>query len=97
MAAEACRGGHVTIGGQPAKPSRDLHVNEVVVVRKDGLTLQFKVLRLLERRVGASAAVAYCENQTAPAEYERARLERLERRLSAPLPPKRAWTRPRKK
>jgi ribosome-associated heat shock protein Hsp15 len=73
LACDACRHGHVTISGQPAKPSRHVAVNEVVVVLKDGLTRQFKVLQLLDHRVGAPKAAEYAEDQTAPSEFEKPR------------------------
>ena len=73
LACAACRKGHVSISGQAAKPSRDIHPDEVVIVRKDNLTLQFKVLGLLDRRVGASEARLYAENQTPPSELEKPR------------------------
>jgi ribosome-associated heat shock protein Hsp15 len=73
LACEACRQGYVTISGQPAKPSRALRVNDVVIVRKDNLTRQFKVLQLLEHRVGPPKARDYAEDQTAPSEFEKQR------------------------
>ncbi len=73
LASEACRHGHVTIGGQPVKPSREVHVGDVMVVLKDDLTRQFKVLQLLEHRVGAPKAREYAEDQTAPSEFEKPR------------------------
>jgi ribosome-associated heat shock protein Hsp15 len=73
LACAACRQGHVTISGQPAKPSREVRVNDVLIVRKDNLTRQFKVLQLLDHRVGAPTAKDYAEDQTAPAEFEKKR------------------------
>jgi ribosome-associated heat shock protein Hsp15 len=73
LASEACCLGHVTIAGQAAKPSREVRVNEIVIVRKDELTRQFKVLQLLEHRVGAPKAREYVEDQTSPAEFEKKR------------------------
>jgi ribosome-associated heat shock protein Hsp15 len=73
QACEACRQGHVTIAGQPAKPSREVRVNDVLVVRKDDLIRQFKVLQVLDRRVGAPTARQYVEDQTAPSELEKPR------------------------
>jgi len=73
LACAACRQRHVTISGLPAKPSREVRANEVVVVRKDNLTRQFKVLQLLDRRVSAPKARAYAEDQTAPSELEKPR------------------------
>jgi ribosome-associated heat shock protein Hsp15 len=73
LACEACRRGHVTISGQPAKPSREVRVHDVLIVRKDNLTRQFKVLQLLDHRVGAPKAWDYVEDQTAPSEFEKQR------------------------
>jgi ribosome-associated heat shock protein Hsp15 len=73
QAGEACRQGRVTISGQRAKPSREVRVSEVVVVRKDDLTRQFKVLQLLDHRVGAPKAREYVEDQTPPSELEKRR------------------------
>jgi ribosome-associated heat shock protein Hsp15 len=73
LACEACRHGHVTMSGQPARPSREVRVNDVLVVRKDNLTRQFKVLQVLDRRVGAPKAREYAEDQTAPSELEKPR------------------------
>jgi len=73
LATEACRQGHVTVGGQTAKPARDVRVNDMVVVIKEGMTLRYKVLQALEQRVGAARAKEFAENQTPPEEYEKAR------------------------
>ena len=73
LASEACRQGRVRISGQPAKPSREVRVNDVVVVLKDNLTRQFKVLGLSSRRVAAPRAREYAEDQTAPSEFEKPR------------------------
>ena len=73
LAAEASRQGHVTISGQPAKASRAVRVNDILIVRKDNLTRQFKVLQLLDHRVGAPKAREYAEDQTSPSELEKKR------------------------
>lgn len=73
LAAEACRQGRVRIGGQPVKAARDARLHDVIVVLKDNLTRQFKVLQLLGRRVSAPKAREFAEDQTAPSEFEKAR------------------------
>ena len=77
LASDACRQGHVTVAGQPVKPARDVKVNEVVVVKKDDLTRTYKVLQLLQQRVGAPAAREYFEDQTPESELQKAREPRL--------------------
>ena len=73
LACAACRQGHVTISGQPAKPSREIRVNVVLVVRKDNLTRQYKVLQVLDHRVGAPKAREVVEDQTDPSELQKPR------------------------
>ncbi len=73
VAAAACRQGHVTLAGQAAKPSREVRTNDVIVVLKDNLTRTFKVLQLLNHRVGAPKAREFVEDQTPAAEFEKAR------------------------
>lgn len=67
LAADACRHGHVTISGQPAKPSRAIKVNDVVVVLKDDVTRRLRVLQSLNNRVGAQRVAEFAEDQTPPA------------------------------
>jgi ribosome-associated heat shock protein Hsp15 len=73
IATDACRNGRVTIGGQPVKPSREVRVGETIVVFKDELTRTFKVLGLLEQRVGAPLAKEYVEDLTPASEFEKKR------------------------
>jgi len=63
LAAEACRGGRVTIDGQPAKASREVSINNVVVVAGE-VARRFKVLQPLSVRVGAARVREYAEDQT---------------------------------
>ena len=71
-ATEACKGGRVKVGGQNAKPSRDVSPGEVITLRKGPVTDTYKVLRPLENRVGAKLVPDYVEDLTP--EEEKARL-----------------------
>lgn len=73
LATDACRNGRVTIAGQPVKPSREVRIGETIVVQKDEMTRTFKVLGLLEQRVGAPLAKQYVEDLTPPSEFEKKR------------------------
>jgi ribosome-associated heat shock protein Hsp15 len=72
LASAAIRGGHVSTGGQPVKPSRDVKVGDVYAVRMGPLTKTVKVVGLLEKRVGAKLAAEYAEDLTPAAEYLKA-------------------------
>ncbi len=58
------KGGGVKINDVKLKPSFLLEGGEIVQVRKEGFNLTFKVLKLIEKRVGAPIAVECYENLT---------------------------------
>ena len=70
QATEACRKGHISIEEMPVKPSRDVHVGEVVKVRKPPISRSFKVLDLTEKRMGAKLVHNYLEDVTPAEELE---------------------------
>ena len=80
LAAEAIEQGRILVNGQPAKPSRELHEGDLVVVRQahDGQTL--RVLALGRMRGPASLAQTYyAETEESVAAREAAALARRER------------------
>jgi ribosome-associated heat shock protein Hsp15 len=70
LATEECRKGHVSIGNIPVKPSRMVHVGEILKVRKSPITRTFRVLQLAEKRMSASLTLAHLEDITPPEEIE---------------------------
>lgn len=82
LATEACRSGSVEIGGQPAKPARDVRVGDVVAVRQ-GLVQRTLVVRgLPPHRVAAKALAAFLEDRTPPEEFAKANRPRVEQVLA---------------
>ncbi len=73
LATDACRHGHVTISGLPVKPAREVRVGEIIIVRKDEIMRQFKVLQLLGQRVGAPKVAEFAEDQTSSEELQKRR------------------------
>ena len=70
VATEECRKGHVTIGNLPVKPSRSVHIGEIVKVRKSPVVRSFKVLGLAEKRMSAKLTEDFLEDVTPPEELE---------------------------
>lgn len=70
-ATEACKGNKVKVGGQPAKPSREVKIGDVIEVRKGSVLFTYKVKALLENRVGAKLVPEYAENLTPESEIEK--------------------------
>ena len=72
-ATEACNGGKVKIGGTNCKPSRPVKVGETIEVRRGVAIFTYRVLALLEKRVGAPAVAQYAENLTPESELSKLR------------------------
>lgn len=70
QATEACKKGHVSIGDLPVKASRDVHVGEVVQVRKAPITRSFEVLALTGKRMGAKLVTDFLKDVTPAEELE---------------------------
>src|SRR5579859_3795744 len=78
LATAACRDGRVTIAGQPAKPARDVKINDLILAKNGDITRTIKVLALLEQRVGAPMVKQFAEDLTPASEYEKKREPVLE-------------------
>jgi ribosome-associated heat shock protein Hsp15 len=68
IATDACKTGKVKISGEPAKPSALVTEGDVVLVKKEGFNFQYRVLQLIEKRVGAPIAVTCYADITPEAE-----------------------------
>lgn len=77
IATDACKKHRVSINGALAKPSRAVKVGDVVTVRKPPVEYSFKVLALLNNRVGAKLVPEYMENVTPREQYEILELQRI--------------------
>ncbi len=67
IASEVCRQGHVKLAGKTLKPSATIAPGAALHVRRNGYDMQYEVLRLIEKRVGAPIAVT-CYTDLTPAE-----------------------------
>ncbi len=73
LAAKACQAGHVKINGERVKPSRQVHIGEIIEARVGRITRRLKVLAYLENRVGAKLVPQFAEDLTPPEEYQKRR------------------------
>ena len=76
VATNACRAGHVKIKGENVKPSRNVHVSEIINVRTGELNRTVKVLGLIENRVGPKLVAKFLEDLTPASEYLRVAQDR---------------------
>ncbi|MBK8449421.1 MAG: RNA-binding S4 domain-containing protein [Saprospiraceae bacterium] len=60
IATDACKKGRILIHEIEAKPSQLISINSLIDVKKNGFRFQFKVIKLIEKRVSApEAAICY--------------------------------------
>ncbi len=89
----ACNAGHVKIGGQSVKPSREVHLGDIIFALVGNVQRTVKVIGLLEQRVGAKRVGEFLEDQTPAEEYVRAK----EAAAQAPVQFPKGFGRPTKK
>jgi ribosome-associated heat shock protein Hsp15 len=82
LATAACRAGSVEVNAQPAKASRDLHGGEIVSVKIGLVTRTLRVLDVPERRIGPKVVGKFCEDQTSPEEYAKAKVQPVQQFLA---------------
>jgi len=86
MATEACRLGRVTRpNGETVKPSRSVRTGDEWLLEEEFLKRRVRVEQLLNRRVGAKLVPRHMSDLTAPEELEKARLRRVEQRMTTPV------------
>ncbi len=64
QAAEACKKSRVRLNDVIAKPSRCINENDIIEVRKPPVLYRYKVIELLEKRVGAKLVENYMKDIT---------------------------------
>ena len=70
-ATDACKGNKVQVNGVPSKPSKEVKVGDMLVVRKGPVELTYRVKAALHNRVGAALVPEYAENLTPEAELDK--------------------------
>ena len=77
IATDACKKGRVAVGGTVVKPSRMIHVGDIVSVRKPPIEYSFRVIQLLGSRVGAKRVEEFMQTVTPREQYELLELQRV--------------------
>lgn len=70
MATQACKKGAVRINGDTVKPSREVYPGDTIMVRKNQIKYEMKVLDIPESRVGAKLVDLYRLDTTPKEEFE---------------------------
>ncbi|NBC25130.1 MAG: RNA-binding S4 domain-containing protein [Bacteroidetes bacterium] len=64
LANAACKSGKVKVEGEKVKPAQSINEGQLVEVKKNGFEYTFKIIKILQKRVGAPIAVNCYENLT---------------------------------
>ncbi|MEO7427800.1 MAG: RNA-binding S4 domain-containing protein [Acidimicrobiales bacterium] len=84
-ATDACRGGHVKVNGQAAKPAAPVRVGDRVEVRVHDTNRDVEVTQVIDKRVGATIAATCFVDHTPPVpEVDRTRVAERERGMGRP-------------
>lgn len=70
-AADACKGNRVKVNDADAKPSRTVKIGDRIEVRKAAVHYTWRVIGLIENRVGAQLVPQYAENLTPQSELDK--------------------------
>ncbi len=71
IASEYCKRGRVFVKDNPVKPSKELHLNDIIVVRKPPVTYSFCVKGIPKNRIGAKLVPEFVENITSKEELQK--------------------------
>lgn len=71
LAADACKGGKIKIGGQPLKASYEVKKGDLLEVKIQSIIRKYEVLDFPKSRVAAKDVETYRAEKTDPAEIEK--------------------------
>ncbi len=77
LATEACKKGKVSVDGQKVKASKEVNQDQCIIISKGAVNYSYKVLQLLENRVGAKLVAEYIEDITPQEELDKIETIRL--------------------
>lgn len=59
LAANQCKANKVLVNGESVKSSKEVKINDIVGIKQHGCVFSYKVIELLEKRVGAKLVQNY--------------------------------------
>lgn len=71
LATDSCKKGHIKIGGSNVKASREVFGNELLLVRKDQINYQIRVIDLPQSRIGCKLVDLYRKDMTPAEEFDK--------------------------
>ncbi len=84
QAAEACSKGQVLINGNTAKPSKEVKTGDEISVKVKVIYRTYKILQLLDKRVGAKLVDGYIQETTSEDDLMKLKLYQEYQRTAVP-------------
>jgi len=81
QASEAISKGKIRLNDQHVKPARDVKVGDTIQVIRHTATFSYKIIQLLDRRVGAKLVPDYIIDITADEEREKLKMYQAAQRI----------------
>ncbi|MFO7863058.1 MAG: RNA-binding S4 domain-containing protein [Salinivirgaceae bacterium] len=76
LAADACKKSRVLVDGEAVKPSKTISVGATIDVKKPPVIYTYKVLALVEKRMGAKLVSDYMQELTPQTELDKLQMMR---------------------
>lgn len=70
IATEACKKGKILINNSPVKPSRTIKIGDIISIKQNPILYSFKVVALLQNRIGPKLVADFREDVTTPDQLE---------------------------
>ena len=71
LAATQCKSNKVLLNYEPVKPAKEVKIGDIVSIKKNGALFSYKVLDLLDKRVGAKLVADFMVDVTPKEEIEK--------------------------
>jgi len=71
IASEYCKKGRVLVKENAAKPAKEIHIGDIIIVRRPPVTYSFRVKGIPKNRIGAKLVSEYLENITPKEELQK--------------------------
>ena len=71
IATDYCRKGHIKMNDQSCKPSKEVYLNDLFLIRKNQINYRIQVLGVPESRVGAKLLYLYMKDLTPEEEFQK--------------------------
>ena len=71
IATDYCKKGHIKMNDQSCKPSKEVYLNDLFLIRKNQINYKIQVLGIPESRVGAKLLYLYIKDLTPVEEFQK--------------------------